>query len=198
MRVVVLCEGRTEAALKRGLRDFINQRTSGSTRLGIDLKRLDGSLFRKKLGRLVALHASDDDVCGIIALTDVYPNFKNAADAKKKLQSAVSEVDTDKFRAHAAQFETEAWIIPFWDEIAKSLGVSSQAPSASPEQVNNENPPSRHLKRLYARAKQTYEKPIDGPKWLSADRLERAASKCPELKLFLNSILEYAGAEELS
>lgn len=198
MRVVVLCEGRTEAALQKGLHDFINQRTTSSTRLGIDLKSLGGSVFRKKLGSLVSLHASDDDVCGIIALTDVYPDFKNAAEAKQELRRRVSEVDTDKFRAHAAQFETEAWIIPFWEEIAKSLGVSSRAPGANPEQVNNENPPSSHLKRLYARAKQTYEKPIDGPKWLSADRLEHAASRCPELKLFLNSILEYAGAETLS
>ncbi len=197
MKIVVLCEGRTEVAIKQGLHEFINRRTASSTRLGIALRSLDGSVFRKKLARLVGLHASDRNVQGIIALTDVYPDFRNASEARQELVRIVADAGKDKFRAHAAQFETEAWIMPFWEEIAGSLGVRSQPPGAPPEEINNEKPPSVHLRHLYARAKQRFEKPIDGPKWLTADRLGRAAAECPELKSFLNSILEFAGAEKL-
>jgi hypothetical protein len=61
--------------------------------------------------------------------------------------------------------------------------------------VNGERPPSRRLKKLYARANQRYDKVLDGPKWLTADRLERAADHCPELRAFLATLVEFAGPE---
>jgi len=155
--------------------------------------------MRKKLGRLVQLTLANADVVGVVALTDVYPAFKDANEAKEALQRAAAPTGRDpKFRAHAAQFELKAWILPFWKEIAKTLGVDAAAPGARPEEVNSERPPSRRLMDLYARAKQRYEKVVDGPKWLTAARLETAAGHCPQLKSFLSSLLELAGATPLA
>ncbi|MCH7702092.1 MAG: DUF4276 family protein [Planctomycetes bacterium] len=88
--------------------------------------------------------------------------------------------------------------MPFWDEIAASLGFKASRPKAKPEDINHKNPPSKRLRALYRRAGYAYDKVRDGRKWLTADRLERAAKDCPQLKDFLNSLLEFAGAEKLT
>jgi len=198
MRVVVLCEGSTEKALRQGLREFVQDGAPRRDRLGIDTRSLEGPLMRRKLGRIVELNLAKADVAGVVALTDVYPGFQNANDARERLRQFAGDAgEHANFRAHAAQYEVEAWLLPFWDEIAKHVGVSAKSPGGQPEAINNQRPPSHHLNDLYKRAKQRYEKVIDGAKWLTAERLAEAAKACPELKSFLNSLLEFAGAEAL-
>jgi len=199
MKIVVICEGATEAALKQGLRDFVRGRAEGLGRVGIETRSLDGPVMRKKLGRLVELNLAKSDVLGVVALTDVYPDFGNAKEAKDALRRFAGSGPVDaKFRPHAAQFDVEAWIMPFWSQIAKHLGVNATPPGARPEEINTQRPPSHHLRGLYAKAKQRYEKVIDGAKWLTAEKLGIAAGHCPELKSFLNSLLEFAGADKLT
>ena len=198
MKIVVVCEGATEEALKQGLREFVQNRAEGVGRVGIETRSLDGPLFRKKLARLVELNLAKSDVLGVVALTDVYPVFGNAKEAKDALRRFAGSGQAEaKFHPHAAQFELEAWILPFWPQIAKHLGVNAAPPGAQPEAINNQRPPSHHLKDLYAKAKQRYEKVIDAAKWLTAERLGTAAGHCPELKSFLNSLLELASADKL-
>lgn len=198
MKIVLLCEGRTEQALKRGIHDFVNSRMPSGEKVGVDTRSFDGPTVRKKLARIVELSLARDDTSGVIALTDVYPDFSDAAAARAALQRYAGDAGKDKrFRAHAAQFEIEAWLLPSWEQIAVQLKVQARPPGANPEEINNQRPPSRHLKDLYARAKQRYEKVIDAPKWLTGEGLERAAGCCPELKSFLDSLLEFAGANRL-
>jgi hypothetical protein len=201
VRIVVLCEGKTEAALTAQLREFVQRRATPGSRVGVDAKSLDGQIMRKKLETLVRLHASDHEVCGVIVLTDVYPDFKDAADAKERVRDCAGGAAAgSKLRVHAAQFEVEAWLLPFWDEIARSLKVSAKRPGGKPEDVNHLKPPSLHLEELYRRAKprpRRYDKVTEAPRWLTWERLPQAASECPELKLFLNSLLDLAGAESL-
>lgn len=195
MRIVVICEGATEAALKPGLRDFVQRRTTTTSRVGIDMRQLDGRTSRKKLNRMVTTYLTGDDVLAVIAITDVYPDFTDATVAKAELTRQAGGDHDGKFRAHAAKLEFEAWLLPHWDEIARKLGVQASSPGTNPEQVNGQKPPSRHLKDLYQRAKRKYEKVVDGPLWLTADRLEHSAKSCPQLKLFLNSLLSFAGLQ---
>ncbi len=198
MRIVVLCEGRTEQALKRGIHDFVNSRMSGGEKVGVDTRSFDGPTVRRKLARIVELSLTREDTTGVIALTDVYPDFSNAAEAKAALQRFAGNAGKNRrFRAHAAQFDIQASLMPFWDDIAGQLEVRAGHPGANPEEINNQRPPSHHIKELYRRAKQHYEKVIDAPKWLTGERLERAAGRCPELKSFLDSLLEFAGADRL-
>lgn len=198
MKIVVLCEGATEEALKQGLREFVQSRAEGVGRVGIETRSLDGPVLRKKLARLVELNLAKSDVLGVVALTDVYPDFDNAKEAKDALRRFAGSGQADaKFRPHAAQFDVEAWIMPFWPQIGMHLGVKAASPGARPEEINTQRPPSHHLRELYAKAKQRYEKVIDGAKWLTAEKLGTAAGHCPELKSFLNSLLELAGADKL-
>lgn len=196
MRIVILCEGRTEAALNRGLRELFQQR-SGARRVGLETRPVP----RSKLPRLVERFGSSDDVAGIIALTDVYPDFESADEAKACLVRLAGQSPfIEKFRAHVAQFELESWMMPFWDDIAKSIGVEAKKPGEKPEEINHEKPPSKHLKELFRRAKQprrNYDKVRYASKWLTAKRLGRAAEVCPELKALLTSLLELAGGEAL-
>lgn len=195
MKIVVFCEGSTEAALRNGLRQFLQEKCAASARTGITTRSLDGSMLQKKLRRLVELTLAKPDVVGAVALTDVYPHFPSAEQAKAGLRKAAGPAAREpRFRAHAAQFELEAWVLPFWDEIADALRVKAASPGARPEEVDGEHPPSHRLKELYVRAGQRYDKVLDGPKWLTADRLESAAEHCPELRAFLKSLIELAGA----
>jgi hypothetical protein len=199
VKIVVLCEGKTEAAIKNGLREVVHRRTGQVDRIGIKTIQLKGHMHGEKFMRLAQRYLEDAENIGVVALTDVYPNHKDAIDAKTKLKELVANLaGVDKFRPHAAQYEIEAWLMPFWDEVARDLGVNKKKPGANPEEINNEKPPSKHLQELFGLCKQPktkYEKVIDGPKWLTADRLEQAAKSCPELKAFLNSLIEFAGGE---
>lgn len=197
MRVVVLCEGKTEAALRDGLRQYVNSR-SGEAKIRVDTRPLHGTTIRKKIERIVDLHLANPDTLGVIVLSDVYPDFPDASSAKSAILGMVSPAakQSEKFRPHVAKFDVEAWLIPFWDDICKSLGVDPKKPGAKPEEINGQNPPSMRLKDLYRKAKTCYEKPIDAKKWLTAERIAIAAESCPELMLFLNSLLEFAGSSD--
>ena len=59
----------------------------------------------------------------MIALTDVYTgnrDFQDAEDAKEKMREWVGE--NPRFFPHAAQFEFEAWLLPFWTTIQRLAG----------------------------------------------------------------------------
>jgi len=197
VRVVVLCDGQTEQVLRPAPRAVLDRRTAAE-RVGVDTRRLGGSVVRGKLRRIVALEAGRPDAIGVIGLTDVCPEFQSAEEAKTtRLRLVADSAGSDRFRAHVAKFELEAWLMPFGKEIAASVGVAARAPGGNPGDINDQDPPSKRLQRLYRLAGTTYQKPREGAKWLTADRLEVAARACPELKAFLNSILQLAGAEPL-
>lgn len=199
MKIVVICEGATEAALQQGLRDFVQVHAAADRRVGVTMRSLDGPTLRKKLDRVAGNLLAQDDVVGVVALSDVHPYYKSAKETKNALRRYAGSADKNpNFRAHAAQFEVEAWILPFWNEIAKQLNVSAASPGANPEQVNGRKPPSHHLKELFRRAKREFDKVLDGPRWLKSERLATAAGHCPELKSFLNSLLELACADKLT
>ena len=199
MKIIVICEGSTEEAIRSGLREFVQARATSVDRIGLQTRPLDGPTVRNKLQAIVRNCFEQPEVVGVVALTDVYPAFKSATDAKDALRRfAGTEAKREGFKAHAAQYEVEAWILPAWDQIAKHLGAKASPPGAKPEQVNGQKPPSHHLRDLFRRAKRDFEKVTDGPRWLTGDMLAKAADSCPELKSFLNSLLEFAGAASLT
>jgi len=200
MRIVVLCEGKTEKVLKPALSEWLGEHLP-KTGTGIDAKPVHHKLVGAKFRRQVELNCARNDVLGVIGLTDVYGVFESGVQAKEALREAVAGCNhVEKFWGHVAQFELEAWIMPFWDDIAKSIGVKAKKPGEKPEEINHEKPPSKHLKELFRRAKQprrNYDKVRHAWQWLTAKNLQTAAESCPELRAFLNSILKLAGAEPL-
>jgi len=70
------------------------------------------SSLRRHVDRLLRTGRTPADA--VIALTDVYTgtgDFRDAEDAKTKMWEWVGE--NTKFFPHAAQYEFEAWLIPF-------------------------------------------------------------------------------------
>jgi hypothetical protein len=101
----------------------------------------------------------------VIALTDVYTGeprlFSTAADAKAKLRSWVG--DEPRFHPHAAQYEFEAWLLPYWLRIQKLAGHNRTCPAGNPEAVNHGNPPSKRIREIFevGTSKRDYSKTRD-------------------------------------
>lgn len=199
MTIVLLAEGETETALKDKLKSFLDERATaeGKPKAALRLKDIM-TLNPGKLCHRVRLELRDPKVTAVVGLIDVYPRFISASDAKRFLQDAVG--DEPRFYAHAAQYDVEAWLLPYWDFICRRLGVQRARPGADPEQVNLERPPSRRLDELYriARPPRKYVKPIEMAAILRNQDLTVAAAQCSELRGLLNTLLALAGLKPLA
>jgi len=99
----------------------------------------------------------------------------------------------------AAQYEVEAWLLPYWEAICKRVGVHHAAPGPQPEQVDLNHPPSHRLEELYrlARPRRKYIKTIEMAAILQGKDLTIAADLCPEFKRLLNTLLSLGKLEPL-
>jgi Domain of unknown function (DUF4276) len=200
VRIAILVEGATEIAFKRALVDFLTPRLPGNMPK-LDFLPEHGRLPKHdKLKRKVELLLRKNDA--VIALTDVYtgttpPDFTDANDAKTKMKAWVG--DEPKFHPHAAQYDFEAWLLPYWLQIQRLAGSDRQCPSLHPENVNHARPPARHLADVFrvGSNRRRYSKPRDATAILSGQDLSVSAEHCPELKAFLNTILQLSAGQTL-
>jgi len=135
----------------------------------------------------------------VIALTDVYtgtrpPDFSDAADAKSKMRLWVS--NEPRFHPHAAQYDFEAWLIPYWPTIQRLAGHNLTAPAGNPETINDDNPPAHRIKEIFevGTCRDRYVKPRDALRILRDNGLTEAVNQCTELKALVNTILSLCGA----
>ena len=199
MKITIIVEGKTETAFKRHLVAFLKKRLD-QNRPKLDFFPCNGRVYKEdKLRRTVEdLLSNGSDA--VVALTDVYTgtnDFTDATDAKQKMRGWVGK--NKRFHPHAAQHDFEAWLLPFWSDIQKFAGHKRGAPSGQPESVNHNKPPSKHIEEIFriGTCKHDYSKPTDANRILEGKDLAYAASKCPELQAFLNTILTLSGAEPL-
>jgi hypothetical protein len=188
--VVLLVEGATETALRHKLKAFLDERASAEGKPKVALRTKDiMTLNQSKLNHRVRLELRNLKVTAVVGLVDVYPNFESADDARRFLQSAIG--NEPRFYAHAAQYDVEAWLLPYWDFICRRLGVRRARPGANPEEVDQDHPPSRRLDELYriANPPRKYVKPVEMATILRNQDLTVAADQCPELKSLLNTLL---------
>ena len=203
MKITIMVEGSTELAFLPSLRNYLQQRLAGRMP-NLDMAPYDGRIpTGEKLERAVqrflsGRYASDH----VIALTDVYtgqipPDFSDAADAKYKMRRWVG--NEPRFHPHAAQYDFEAWLLPYWSQIQRLAGHDRNAPSGAPEQVNHNNPPSRHIKEIFRIGcrRDAYVKPRDAGRILRDQDLSLAINQCVELKSFVNSILKVCESDEI-
>lgn len=192
MKIAILVEGATEQAFKQILLDFLK------SRLQQQMPRLKfipdhGRIPKEeKLRRKVEnLLSGTDAFNAVIALTDVYTgtnDFLDAADAKAKMTAWVG--NNPNFYPHAAQYDFEAWLLPYWSTIQTLAGHNKSVPGGLPEQVNHNRPPSYHIKEIFELGRRrSYSKTRDAAKILRNNNLMEAVNQCPELKEFLNTIL---------
>ena len=203
MKITIIVEGKTETAFLPYLRQFVAQHlTGGKPRL--DTLPYDGRIPKEdKLKRLVShLLVGQNSADHVIALTDVYtgtrpPDFIDARDAKQKMRQWVGP--EPRFHPHAAQYDFEAWLLPYWPTIQRLAQHNKTAPSGNPEMVNHDQPPSYRIKRIFeaGRCRESYVKPRDAARILRDNDLMPAVHSCPELKAFVNTILTLSGGRPI-
>jgi hypothetical protein len=149
LRIVLIVEGETEKAFLPTLRHFLNDRVLGRLPRLVNDRRAGRIPTGDKLKRTVQRYL-DEGTDAVIALTDVYTGtreFTDAADAKKKMRQWVGP--DPRFYAHAAQYDFEAWLLPYWDDIKRLSGTNRNAPSENPESVNHMSPPAYRITEAF-------------------------------------------------
>lgn len=200
MRITILCEGKTEQAFKPILNAFLRARL-GNNMPKLVWDRHDGAIPKEeKLKRVVhnLLNTGSNCSDAVIALTDVYPAFTDAADAKQKMREWVG--DEPRFHPHVALHDFEAWLLPHWERIQGLAGTNRGSFGANPERINHGNPPAHRLKTLFetSRCRDSYNKPRDAGRILRDADLMLSITACPELKSFVNTILRLCGGSEIT
>ncbi len=201
MKIALMIEGQTEKAFVPHLRAFLEPRLAGQMP-NLDPVPYGGRIPKKeKLKRDVErlLNGRRRPADAVVALTDVYTgatDFAHAGDAKAKMRDWVGT--EDRFHPHAAQYEFEAWLLPFWSDIQRLAGHNAAPPQGSPEDVDHNNPPSHRIKDVFRMGgKAYYNKPRDADRILRGKDLLVSANACPELKGFLNTILTLCGGKPI-
>lgn len=203
VKIAIIVEGKTEKVFIPHLRKFLSDRLTG--RMPKLVPSLydgriptEGKLKRRVEHELRGKNAADH----VIALTDVYtgtnpPDFLDAADAKAKMREWVG--DEPRFHPHAAQYDFEAWLLPYWSTIQTMAGHNKVAPLGQPESINHNNPPAYRIKEIFeiGKCRDSYVKTRDAGKVLSQNDLLVAINACDELKAFANTILKVSGGVEI-
>lgn len=195
MKIALIVEGKTEKAFLPHLRLFLQTRLEGNMPK-FDLLPYDGRIpIKDKLKRVVQNLLSGSNAADhVIALTDVYtgsrpPDFTDAVDAKNKMRRWVGA--EPRFHPHAAQYDFEAWLLPYWPTIQKLARHNQAAPGINPEKINHENPPAHRIKAIFeaGQCRDSYIKPRDAGRILRDNDLSVSIAQCTELKAFLNTII---------
>jgi hypothetical protein len=183
------------------LREYLKTRLPGGMPQ-LDPFTYDGRIPKgDKLKRVVAnLLQGRNAADYVIALTDVYtgttpPDFQDAADAKFQMRQWVG--NEPRFHPHAAQYDFESWLLPYWPTIQKLAGHNKTAPAGNPENVNLNNPPAYRIKEIFeiGKCRDSYVKPRDASRILRENDLSAAINQCAELKAFVNTILSVSGGQ---
>ena len=201
MKISIIVEGKTEKVFLPSLRKFLTKKLNG-TPPKLDAVPCGGRIYTgDKLKRTVEnLLRGKKPADHVIALTDVYtgtepPEFIDANEAKKKMLQWVP--NEPRFHPHAAQFEFEAWLLPYWKTIQEMAKHNKTAPSGAPESINHGNPPSHRIQEIFelGRCRESYSKPRDAKAILDRNDLSIAIEKCGELKALVNTILKICGED---
>jgi len=197
VKIALIVEGKTEKAFLPHLRKFLETRLTGRMPR-LDITPYDGRIpTGAKLQRIVQnLLAGRNAADHVIALTDVYTGtceFVDANDAKTKMRRWVG--NDQRFHPHAAQYDFEAWLLPYWPTIQRLAGHNLAAPANNPETVNHDRPPAHRIKAMFqaGRCSKSYVKARDAGRILRENDLSTAINSCAELKGLVNTILTVCG-----
>ena len=204
MKIAIIVEGKTERVFIPHLREYLKRNLHG-VMPRFDPSPYDGRIpkgdeLRRVVEKLLTGSRASDHV---IALTDVYTgtiphDFLNAADAKARMRDWVGT--EPRFHPHAAQYDFEAWLLPYWPTIQRLARHNRKPPSGAPETVNHNKPPAYHLNEIFeiGGCRDSYVKPRDAGRILRENDLSIAINCCPELKALVNTILSLCGEAVIS
>lgn len=202
-KLVLLAEGDTERIVSAHFKSFLDQRadSEGKPRVRLYAVAFNGSIMKANLQRRVEHHLNSPLTCGVVALADMYPEFKGMSAKAARDQLLGLMPKDERCRAHVAKHDFEAWLLAGWQAILDHGNIASKQPwGAQPEEINHGNPPAHRIRDLFdhhAKPHRKYKKPVDGLAIFKNLDLENVAAVCPEFRLFLNSLLELSGYEPL-
>jgi hypothetical protein len=200
-RIVIIAEGDTERAAKDHLKRFLDgeAQRQARPRVGLHVVTYNGSVLRADLERRARQYLSDPSTVGVVALTDVYPEFHSADEARAKLRALLP--NDPRCHGHVAKHDFEAWLLVGWEAILRHARISDKKPWAGcPEAVNSGKPPAHRLQDLFnreAKPPRKYKKPIDGKRLFEALDLIEVSRRCPEFYQFLCCLMMLAGYKPL-
>ncbi len=203
-KISLIVEGASEEIFLDSVRNFLRPQCPAGAMPKLVARPMNSNIPPSpKLIKMVRALLQDGSN-HVIILTDVKgPNkFKDAQDAIAQIESSLGGLPSlnNQVFVHAAQYEIEAWLIPFWPRIQALAQSQRSKPTKAPEQINNQKPPSRLLGEIWrtgSRKSKSYNKVSHLPKILEGQDLEHASKECPTLKLFLNRLLTLSGAKTL-
>lgn len=199
MNIALIVEGKTEKSFLPYLRKYLQLQLQGN------MPKIKGTPYDgriptgDKLKRVVMNLLSGHNPCDhVIALTDIYtgsqpPDFQDATDAKNKMRLWVG--NEKRFHPHAAQYDFEAWLLPYWQTIQRLAGHNMSSPASNPEIVNHIKPPADYIKEIFRKgsSRDHYVKTRDAGRILRENNLSVAVSQCSELRAFVNTIISVSG-----
>ena len=204
MKFVMLVEGQTE---KDSIADFVRRGLHPrlQERVGVSVVRFKGfGDYLSKIKDRVEIYLAGkhaDEIIAAIGLIDlcgpqIFPAGLSPAQkarwGKKELERQVGH---PRFRQYFAVHETEAWLLAHKEVLPEAVRESLPSQCSQPETVNNNEPPSRLLGRLYQnRLNRPYRKVADGKNLFLRCDPEVAASRCPHFKEFLTDLEQMARA----
>ena len=139
MTIVLLVEGSTEKTLTDTLKEYLDRRAESMGRPRVALRAVKiKSTEPHALGQQIRLHLQTQHTTDVVGLIDVFPHFTNAQAAKSFLREAAEHAGVRQhFHPHAAQYDVEAWLLPYWDDICRRIGVKQGPPGGNPEMVDD-------------------------------------------------------------
>jgi hypothetical protein len=156
--------------------------------------RQDGPLLEKNVRGQAQEALHEPSTIGVIALTDVHPEFTDANHARTEIKGWLPS--DGRCHVHVARHDFEAWLLVGWTAILKQAGVGNKQPwGKRPEEIDTGKPPAHRMAELFRQGHppRNYKKPIDGKKLFEKLDLLEVAAACPEFKAFLNRLLSLAG-----
>jgi hypothetical protein len=194
-KITIIVEGATEKVFMPALRAYLEKRLPGKMPR-LDPFPYDGPISQRKGAKLRddVKRLLNDRSDAVIALSDAYPEFSDAEEAKNKMRTWVG--NEARFSPHVALHDFEAWLLPFWKTIQNLAGSKRCVPGIHPEQVNHNTPPSKHLQKVFLSGHKgkAYSKTRDAKRILHGQDLAIAAKACPELQKFLETIVRLCEA----
>lgn len=204
MKFVLFVEGYTE---RKVIADFLKRWLDPrlSKPLRISPVRFDGwAELVNDSPTKARLHLGQSNVIAVISLLDLYgPTFYPPAvtDVKDRYEwgkrHLENEVDQEEFFHFFSVHEIEAWLLSDPSIFPGPLRKAVDAISRNPESVNDIQPPSNRLNRLYNQhTGKNYKKVVHGEALFKKLDPEIAYKKCPSLELLLDKMLELAKDSE--
>lgn len=200
MKFVLFVEGKTEGkALPEFFKRWLDPELAQPVRIQI-VKFNGRSQFLNQATKKAELHNQREDVIAVIALLDWYPILKEESytstsqhDQRRNEYRNSLAIENFFFAVH----ELEAWLLSDSRIFPPKIRSELEKSGRQPEEIDNEQPPAKLLKKLYReQTGKRYKKITDGTNLFRKLDPSTAYEKCPHFRTLMDTMLRLAKERE--